>query len=319
MDIVGIGHAFLDIVSVVERLPTPNKGSRIKECSRQGGGLVSTAIVAAARLGAKTGFVGVIGGCIHGKAIIDDFKFHGVDLTKSIIDHEAYSNFSIILSDLETSGRSIMFKKGTTRELTVEDLDKAYIQSAEFLHIANFSEVEITAAKWMREAGGTVVYDGNLYDEGVEKIIPYIDVFIVSEFFHQSVFGNNNYEANCRKWMKQGPGIVIVTLGKDGCVGVSKDGYFEVPTFDTPVVDTLGAGDVYHGGYIVRLLNGLSAKEAARFANAVSSIKVTSIGGRSGIPDYDMVMEFMRTGKIDYDKIGERVERYRRMWLFNEV
>jgi sugar/nucleoside kinase (ribokinase family) len=315
MDIIGVGHPCIDIVSVVDRLPTPNKGSAIREFSRQGGGVVPTAIVAAARLGAKTGFIGVAGGCIHGGAIVDDFKYHGVDVSRLIVDSKEASDFAIILSDLETAGRSIMYHKGTTRSLNVEDLDREYIQSARFLHLAHFSDVDIAAAQWIRQAGGTVVYDASMVDDRVYKMLPLVDVFIASEFFYRGMFSSGSYEDNCRQLMGKGPRVVVVTLGKEGCVGVSKDGYFEVPAYNTPVVDTLGAGDVFHGAYIVGLLKGMNAQGAARFANAVSSIKVTAIGGRAGIPDFEMVTEFMRTGSIDKSKINERVLHYRNKWL----
>ena len=75
---------------------------------------------------------------------------------------------------------------------------------------------------------------------------------------------------------------------------------------------TLGAGDVFHGAYVVGLLRGLSPKEAARLATGVSCIKCTRIGGRAGIPDWDTVQKYLQTGEIDYTEIDQRVEFYGR-------
>lgn len=105
----------------------------------------------------------------------------------------------------------------------------------------------------------------------------------------------------------------IFTLGPKGCVGYSpEDGYFEVPSFQMPVVDTVGAGDVFHGAYVVGLLRGLLPKEAARLATGASCIKCTRIGGRAGIPDWDTVQKYLQTGEIDYAEINQRVEFYGR-------
>lgn len=85
-----------------------------------------------------------------------------------------------------------------------------------------------------------------------------------------------------------------------------------MPSFAVDVQDTVGAGDVFHGAYTVGLLRGLSSKEAARLATGVSCIKCTRIGGRAGIPDWNTVQRFLRTGEIDYTEIDQRVEFYRR-------
>jgi sulfofructose kinase len=144
-------------------------------------------------------------------------------------------------------------------------------------------------------------------------MIPFIDTFIASEFYYDEVFSNRDYEASCRKLIEMGPEIAVITLGSKGCVGVDKNGYFEQATFnDVKVVDTVGAGDVFHGAFLYGLLQGWGAAKTSRFANAVSSIKCSRIGGRAGIPDYKTVADFLETGKIDYAEIDERTYYYRR-------
>ena len=73
----------------------------------------------------------------------------------------------------------------------------------------------------------------------------------------------------------------------------------------------IGAGDVFHGAYIVGLLEGMNAPECARFASAVSAIKCTCFGGRTGIPDRKTVAEFLETGVIDDTQAQERLAYYR--------
>lgn len=319
MDIVGIGRPCIDMISVIEELPKPNHGSRVLDSSTQGGGVVPTAMVAASRLGAKVGFIGLSGNCRNGSLIRKDFIYNGVDISQSIIDKEGISDFAIVLSDLETHGRSILYKGGTVRSIQVEDLNKDYIQKADFLHLASYDEASKSAAVWMREIGKKVVYDASSYSEGLESFIPQIDIFIASEFYYNKAFGGKGtYEENCLKVMEKGPEVVVFTLGDKGSVGMSRQGgFFRAEGYKTPVVDTVGAGDVYHGAFLFGLSKGWDIEYIAQFSNAVSAIKIGAIGGRAGIPSYETTLKFMETGVIEDKEIKERVNHYRTWSLYD--
>jgi len=317
MDIIGMGRPCIDILTVVEKLPKSNSGSGILDYSRQGGGNVATAMVAAARLGAKTGMIGVTGSCLHGKAIREDFKYNNVDISH-IVTVDGPNDFAIILSDLETKGRSILYKGNNLRRIKTGDLDKDYITSADILHLEGCGEPEKTAALWMKEAGKKVAYDVAGYSEQIQKFTPYIDYFIASEFYYKTAFGSDeDYEKNCKIIAESGPEIVVFTLGEKGCVGYTKsEGFFVEDGFKVNVFDTLGAGDVYHGAFLAGLSKGFTARQTARFANAVSAVKICYIGGRAGIPTFDVVDKFMKTGEIDDTEIKQRIEYYRNKWIF---
>ena len=119
-------------------------------------------------------------------------------------------------------------------------------------------------------------------------------------------------EEECREIFASGPKIVVFTFGEKGCVGYSKEGFFVLPAFSVDVVDTVGAGDVFHGAFLAQLLKGQSVMECARAASAVSAIKCTRIGGRAGIPNSETLQKFLDTGEIEYTEIDERVNFYRR-------
>ena len=105
---------------------------------------------------------------------------------------------------------------------------------------------------------------------------------------------------------------MVATFGEKGCAGISKEGFFEIPAFDVDVKDTVGAGDVFHGAFLAAIVKGLSPKDAARFASGVAAIKCTRIGGRAGIPNWEVTDNFLETGEIDYREIDERVKKYGR-------
>lgn len=311
-DIVGIDSPCVDLAVNVENLPEPNHGERVQNLSWQGGGKVATGLVAAARLGARTAIIGNIGTDIYGSFIEADFKRHEVD-TKHLLKREGKTtHFDIVVSDRKTGGRNILYYPGTEEALTQEELPLDYIRNTDYFYLAVLNEATVRAAALAREAGARVIIDADYGLQNLMEHISLIDIFIGSEFLYHSLFGEGDYEGNCRTVREMGPEIVIFTLGEKGCIGISEEGYFEIPAYKVDVLDTVGAGDVFHGAFTAGLKDCRSIAETARFASAVSAVKCTRIGGRAGIPDKETVLCFMETGVIDYSEIDCRVEFYQR-------
>ncbi|MBU6150772.1 MAG: hypothetical protein KGR25_04925 [Chloroflexi bacterium] len=97
-----------------------------------------------------------------------------------------------------------------------------------------------------------------------------------------------------RRLRGEGPSVVVVTEGENGCWCASPDGDFHTPAFIAPaVVDTTGAGDVFHGAFLLARANGLDLGGALEFASAVAALKCRSLGGRAGIPTMEETLSFM--------------------------
>ncbi len=314
-EIAGYDMPCVDLAVNVDVFPKPNGGTGINAMSWQGGGKVASGMVAAARLGAKCAMLGAVGSDDYGKFCIRDFERHGIDVTGMKVREGETTSLSIVLSDRETSGRSIVYRHGSAAPPSWEEMDGQILEECQWFFISHVTHVAMAAAKKAKQAGAKIIVDADSYSTEMMENIGMIDAFIASEFFYKVLFRGReeNYEANCREVWEMGPPIVIFTLGAKGCVGYSREeGFFQMPSFPVEVQDTVGAGDVFHGAYAVGLLRGLSPKEAARLATGVSCIKCTRIGGRAGIPDWDTVQRFLSTGEIDYTEIDKRVEFYGR-------
>lgn len=312
-DVVGIEMPCMDLLVNVDVFPSPNQGAPVNSLSWQGGGKVATGTIAAARLGAQCAFMGCVGDDDYGRTIVWDFARHGIDTKGIHVRPQSSTSLSVVLSDKKTRGRSIMFHRGSAEHFREDELDLEKIRSSRFFFIAHLNAMTEGFCRIAREAGSKVFMDVDSYSEETMRRIDLIDYFIASEFVYDRLFQNQDYEANCRKIMSMGPEVVVFTLGGRGCVGVSQDGgFFQLETYPVEVVDTTGAGDVFHGAFLAGLQLGKSPRDCADFANAVSSIKVTRVGGRAGIPDLETVTRFMETGKIDYHEIDHRVEEYER-------
>ena len=313
MDVVGIGTPYYDMVINVSKMPGLDGAAGANEAFYQGGGKVATAMAAAARLGRSAGMMAKVGENHRGQFIINDFRYNGVDTSAIIVDAPGTSSpFCLSLSEEEHKTRIFIGKEGTAGELLPEEIDYEYLGKAKYLHLENGRPASAAAALFAREHGIVTVMDADNYQEGIVKLLPCLDVFIASEFFYRDMFGDLLYEEGCRKLLEAGPSTEIVTLGSRGSVGMTaQDGFFRTESFHVPVRDTTGAGDVFHGAYIMGLLEGMDAPECARFASAVSAIKCTCFGGRTGIPNRDTVQRFLETGEIDRTEAQRRLAYYR--------
>jgi sugar/nucleoside kinase (ribokinase family) len=99
-----------------------------------------------------------------------------------------------------------------------------------------------------------------------------------------------------KRLCERGPKVVVVTEGEAGCWCASPDGDFHVPAYIAPeVVDTTGAGDVFHGAFLQARAIGRNLHASLELASAVAAIKCGALGGRTGSPDLDTTLAFMAT------------------------
>ncbi|MGI6665715.1 MAG: carbohydrate kinase family protein [Christensenellaceae bacterium] len=275
----------------------------------QGGGKVSSALTAVGQLGGISSMIGMIGADSYGDFLLHDFAYYNVDTSRMIQDGN--NAFSVVLSDLQTHGRNILSRPTTSRSYTLEDIDEAFVASHDILHLERADAVSHKLADIIHEAGGLVAFDGDGYSEDTQNMLPKIDIFIGSEFYYGVLFGESEaYEENLEKVRAMRPSIVVFTLGDKGSVVKWEGGYYVAPGYKVAVVDTVGAGDVYHGAYLFAIAKGMAPDESAQFANAVAAIKCTAIGGRAGVPSYEMTIDFMEKGTYDRALIEEKLARY---------
>ena len=163
-DVVGLGASACDFLGVVPHFPAMDERLRMLEVSRQGGGEAATAMVTLTRLGMKASYVGKVGDDEMGKFIIDEFRKEGVDTSHVVVKKGGLSVFAFAIVDKETGKRTILWHK-QLKLLAPDELDEEFMLSAKIL-LVDYHEPEaaITAARWFREAGKTVVLDIDTID-----------------------------------------------------------------------------------------------------------------------------------------------------------
>lgn len=312
-EIIGMDTPCMDLLCHVSHLPCSNESLPLLSQSWQGGGKVATGMVASAMLGAKVAALGVVGEDIYGTFCRADFQKHGIDTRGLLTRKNQRTAFSLVLSDKESGGRNIIHTGSEMQRLTPEEVDFEKIRTAKVLHLAHCDAAALAAAKFAKENGVKVLFDADGYQSGLTEMYPFIHTLIASEFVYRHYFGDNAYEENLRQFAEHNIPVVIFTFGEKGCAGYScETGYFHLPAFPVEVVDTVGAGDVFHGAYAYCMTREMSPKQAARFSSAVSAIKCTCVGGRAGIPTLEHVTAFLETGKICREELAHREAFYER-------
>lgn len=313
MDVIGIGIPYFDMVVNVDEMPQMDGAAAANAVFHQGGGKVATAMATVARLGKRAGMIARVGDNRGGRFILDDFLYNGVDIAGITVDKAGTSSsFCLSLSERKSRKRIFIGTKGTAGPLRPDDIDYDYLKRAGVLHVESGDEATAAAVRFARKNGIVTVIDADSYSDGIKDLLPWLDIFIASEFFYREMFGGSDYEEGCRRLLSMGPRVAVVTLGSRGSVGMERGkAFFHCPCFTVDAVDTTGAGDVFHGAYIVAMLEGMETEQCVRFASAVSAIKCTYPGGRTGIPNRKTADRFLTTGEIDRRELEERYSYYR--------
>lgn len=292
-EVVGIGLCTVDMLFVVPRPPVFGGLMQAAAYLRQGGGPVPTALVALARLGARTRFIGRVGDDPDGLFLKDELTAERVDTSRLQVEPGAQTRVALVLVDQATGERGFTARPETCRPLEPADLQREEIEAARVVHLDDAEPVSIQAAEWARRAGSLVVFDGTWGHEQLDQLLPLVDVPIVSEPFVEAWMPGAPPDQVVQRLRGYGARIAVLTLGARGCVVSWDEGTRAFPALPTEPVDTTGAGDAFHGGFIYGLLQDWPVDRTVYFASAVAALNCRRLGGRTGLPDRAAVERFL--------------------------
>jgi sulfofructose kinase len=146
-------------------------------------------------------------------------------------------------------------------------------------------DAALVAASWARAERIPIVVDLDTRSGAVEKLVEATDAVIVSQEFAAEFTGADDPEVAIARLATATPApVVAITLGAAGVIAKTATDTVRVPAYPVHCVDTTGAGDVFHAGFIYGLLREWPLERTLRFANATAALKCTQVGGRFGIP-----------------------------------
>ncbi len=299
-DVVGLGLATVDILTVAPRLPQLDDVMAVRQIALQGGGPVATALVAASRLGATTAYLGPIGQRRWGEAARAEFMHYGVNTAHAPaapVSSAGDQSLSVILIDEASGRRSILYDRGGLPDLAPEDVPPRLITRARALHLdGGHITAALHAARLARAANVLVSFDGGAGEKwlGIDELLPLVDLMVVARRFAFQYTGEEDPQAAGPALLAAyHPRQVVITDGDKGAWYWDQEQHFHQAAFQIDVVDTTGAGDTFHGAYLYANLQGWHPRRCLAFAGATAALKYRQIGGRAGIPARSEVEAFL--------------------------
>ncbi|MFC1526146.1 PfkB family carbohydrate kinase [Candidatus Latescibacterota bacterium] len=291
--VIGVGLACLDQLLLWEDMGAPVREARIVGRDAQGGGMAATAMVTVSRLGSDAELWCAVGDDWVGERILAELQDEGVDTTQAARLEGGESLLVTVCVDQPTGERHFMYSTGRTHPgAPVGDLERLG-RAGCLLVDHGLPTSEVRAARCARELGVPVVTDTEGLGERNRDVFAHVDYAILSQPCARSLGAGDDWREAGRRMQDMGPGCVIVTLGDQGAAFLDGDDFGSVPAFPIDVVDTTGAGDVFHGAFCCGLLRGYELRDNLAFASAVAALKCQRLGGRAGIPSFDEVITFL--------------------------
>ena len=296
--VICIGHSALDRVFTVDAWPQASAKVRANSLVEVGGGMAANAAVAVARLGGEAHFWGPVGADSVAGVMRAQLQAAGVDVRGLRRFAGLQSSTSAILIDARGE-RLIVSYRGTALEAPADWLPLDQIGSAgALLADVRWPQGSIAALRAARRAGIPTVIDADTADAAtLQSLSGEAEYAVFSEPGLECFAGGGDIEGGLRRALALGAHLAAVTQGERGVSWIEAgqpEGLRHLPAFAVPVVDTLAAGDVFHGAFALELARGTAPEDGLRFAAAAAAIKCTRPGGRNGSPSREEVEGLLR-------------------------
>ena len=296
VDLVGVGLNATDTLIALANYP--ERGSKVEYSSATllPGGQVATTVVACQRWGMSTRYVGILGDDAAATLHHQAFARAGVQ-TQIITVPGGISPQSLILVD-GGGERTVLCRRDPRVALKPAHLEREWILNARALHVDGYdTEAATIAAGWARAAGIPVIADLDELYPGVEKLLQNVDYLIVSRDIPCRLMGERDLEMSLRQMQRRyGCCLTAATLGDNGVLAWDGKQLYQLSAYSVPVVDTTGAGDIFHAGFIYGLLQNWPLERQLDFACAAAALNCASAGARGGIQSVQAIKELMATG-----------------------
>jgi sugar/nucleoside kinase (ribokinase family) len=293
-DAVGMGLNSVDFLVLLPEYPASNSKMRIRRFEKSGGGQVATAMVALSRWDARTKYIGKVGGDELGQYALESIRQTGVEVSSVTIESQASNQFATIIVDGTSGDRTILWDRDDRLMYHEGELRKEVVCSGKILLLDGHDiRAALQCARWAREEHIPVVLDVDKVEPLTPQLIKEIDFVVTGSRFPMLFTGISDREKAFLELQKHIPGFLCATLGSEGAMALVEGEILTMKGFKIDVVDTTGAGDVFHAGFIYGLLQNWDLEKILQFANAVAALKCRELGGWKGIPTLREVQEFL--------------------------
>lgn len=264
----------------------------------------SSAIVAhnLAALGCKVGFASRIGDDPLGQIAVDRLAASGTDVSGvRRVAGQTKTGLTVILQREKL--RNILTYPGTIFDLSLADLDFAYLSDARHFHLSSyFLQRSLTPHveelfRRLKAAGLTISLDTNddpndRWDGGLMKVLNHVDVFMPSEREIKRIAHTDDLEAALKLVAEKVP-LVVVKIGEKGAIAQRGHERIVSPAIQVDFVDPVGAGDSFDAGFLSQYVRGADLSACLRWGNLAGAFSTTRPGGTEAFRDREALQSFL--------------------------
>jgi sulfofructose kinase len=290
------GIAVQDIVMRVENFPAPGTKVSASEFVITGGGCAANAAVAVARLDGRVAFAGPLGASDDhvSNRILSDLTKEGVDCSGVVRVAGGTASVSLIL--LDASGeKTIATRRGTNLGNTLPEDSAKLVADVDAVLVDNrFPKFVMEVCQAAKRRKIPIVIDLD-QTTTVDDPLLALGTHVVSsaEALHGTT-GLQDYGAGLKKLAEHISGFLAITDGPHGVYWLDNGNIRHMPAFKVKAIDSLAAGDAFHGGFTQALVEGRELPDMLRFASATAALKCTKFGGAAGAPKRAEVEAFLK-------------------------
>lgn len=259
-------------------------------------------------LGARVGFMGRVGDDDFGAFCIHCLEQKNVGVSGVRKDKANGTGLTVVMNYGED--RAMVTYQGAMKYFSLDDIDFDSLAGAKHLHFASYylqpamaPQVHVLFRK-AKELGLTVSFDpqsdpDDKWEMDLEKILPFVDVFLPNMGEFKSLTGTENWEkavADLGKFAK----IIAIKAGANGSyVYYNNEIHHCEPYLNSRVVDAIGAGDSFNAGFIYQFVRGMPVKKCQQFGNLTGSLSTTAAGGTGAFTSREALIK-LAAEKFDY-------------------
>jgi sugar/nucleoside kinase (ribokinase family) len=291
-----------DHVYQLARFPAPGTKTRAREFALVGGGCAANGAVALARLGGRARLATPLGGPpgtdAIGDRILARLMRDGVDCSAAVRVSGATSPISAILLDASGERMIVNHRDEALSTARVADPD-ALVADCDALLVDNrFVDFVLPLCHAGRRRGLPVVLDGDRPTRATDEFLNACSHIVFAAEGLRATANCDDLVAALKSTAARTSSFLAVTDGQNGVHWLHGGAPRRLPAHAVPVVDTLGAGDVFHGAFTLALAEGRDEVAALTFATAAAAVKCTRFGGIAGAPSRGEVAAFLMERRV---------------------
>ena len=298
VDILGIGQNATDTLVELSHFPAPDTKVEWRRVRILPGGQVATAVIACRKWGLRARYIGRVGDDAAGELQRRELRRHKVE-SRIIVVRNCASQASIILVDVRSGERTILFRRDDRVALRESDVPREWVRECRLVHVDGHNAGASTyAARLARRAGVLTMADLDHVYPGIPALLREVDYPVTSQAFLMQFTGERDLPRAMQQFRAQYQSrAVCSTLGIGGAVLWDGARFWYSPSYRVQVVDTTGAGDVFHAGFGYGVLQGWELQRVLDFSCAAAGLNCKALGAREGIPSLRAIRRLQRVGQ----------------------